>query len=306
MRIFRGTSGIKGIVKRPVVTIGNFDGIHKGHLDIFNRVINRAKEIDGEAVVFTFCPHPVKIISPELSPPLLTSFKRKVALISEAGINYLICARFTKRFASQDPRTFASEVLVKDIGTKEVFVGYDYKFGKGREGTTHYLEKMGDELGFRVTVVEAVESDGKRVSSTLIRKLLGKGEVEEAALKLGRYYSIEGNIIEGRKIGGGIGFPTANIAPPAEHIPSVGVYAVLIEINGKEHKGVTNVGFNPTFHRDRLSVETHILDFNEDVYGSKITIKFLHRLRDELEFKQPSDLITQIKKDIEKARSILS
>ncbi|MFQ5560548.1 MAG: bifunctional riboflavin kinase/FAD synthetase [Nitrospinota bacterium] len=305
MKIYRGTQGIAGRIRRPVVTIGNFDGIHLGHIELFNNIQRKARDIYGETVVFTFRPHPLRILSPKLSPPLLTSFKRKIELIQKAGIDNLICARFTERFASQGPRIFAEQVLVKELNVKEVVVGYDYKFGRGRRGNIQYLQKMGDEFDFEVTVLDPVEINGEVVSSTSIRKSLEVGEVEEAAKRLGRPYSVEGVVTRGRGIGGRAGVHTANITPPPEILPRVGVYAVRVGVGEIEFDGVSNVGFSPTFHRDSLMLETHILGFDQDIYGQKIEIKFIHRLRDEIEFGETEALFKRVKKDIAEATFML-
>ncbi|MEK6545614.1 MAG: riboflavin biosynthesis protein RibF, partial [Nitrospinota bacterium] len=220
-------------------------------------------------------------------------------------INITVCADFTKRFADQHPRDFARETLVGKIGVREVFVGYDYKFGRGREGTIDYLKKMGEEFGFKVTVIDAITVDGQVVSSTLVRDTIEDGDMEKANRLLGRWYSIEGKVVGGFKKGVMIGFPTANIDTSYDLLPHTGVYAARTIVDGEIYDGIANVGFNPTFHRDRLSVEIHIFDFSSDIYGREIEIIFIKRLREEIEFGSAEKLKAQIKKDIEVTRGIL-
>lgn len=289
----------------PIVAIGNFDGAHIGHQTIFRTASERAREIQGTAVVLTFEPHPLKVIAPEKVPLLLTTFRKKMELIEQCGINVTICADFNRQFADQRPRDFARDVLVKTVGAKEVVVGHDYAFGRGREGTTSYLEKMGAELGFAVHIVKPVTINGQIVSSSRVRELIELGQVEKAAEFLGRPYSLTGPVIHGVKTGGKIGFPTANIDTKHVQVPGAGVYAVYIICADQRHRGVVNVGFNPTFHRDRLVVEVHILDFHEAIYGKDIEIEFIKRIRSEIEFQSADELVAQIKKDIETAQTLL-
>lgn len=305
MKIIRGSQSLKDKIKNPVLALGNFDGVHIGHREIFRQVVERAINVDGTSVVFTFEPHPLRIIAPGRTPLLLTTFRKKMELIAGSGIDITVCADFTKRFADQHPRDFARETLVGKIGVKEVFVGYDYKFGRGREGTIDYLKKMGEEFKFKVTVINAITVDGQVVSSTLVRDTIEDGDMEKANRLLGRWYSIEGKVVDGFKKGVMIGFPTANIDTSYDLLPHTGVYAARTIVDGEIYNGIANVGFNPTFHRDRLSVEIHIFDFSRDIYGSEIEIIFIKRLREEIEFGSAEKLKAQIKKDIEVTRGIL-
>ncbi len=305
MKIIRGSRNIREEIKNPVLTLGNFDGVHVGHQAIFRNVTLRSKEIDGTSVVFTFEPHPLKIIAPDRCPPLLTSFHKKMELIQEAGIDMVICADFNRRFADQHPRDFAKNILYKKVRAKEIFVGYDYTFGRGREGTIAYLKKMGNEFGFKVNVVDPVKIDVNLVSSSLIRELIEDGKIEQASLFLGRTYSIKGKVIDGHKKGTVIGYPTANIDVHHELIPHTGVYGVRVVNEGIYYDGIANVGFNPTFNRDSLSVEVHIFDFNKDIYGKEIEIAFIGRIREEIAFKSAQELVEQIGQDVKRAKDIL-
>ncbi len=305
MKIIRGSRNIREEIKNPVLTLGNFDGVHAGHQTIFRNVTLRSKEINGTSVVFTFEPHPLKIIAPDRCPPLLTSFHKKMELIQEAGIDMVICADFNRKFADQHPREFAENILYKRVRAREILVGYDYTFGRGREGTIAYLKKMGNEFGFKVNVVDPVKVDGNLVSSSLIRELIEDGKVEQAALFLKRAYSIKGKVIAGHKKGTVIGYPTANIDVHHELIPHTGVYGVRVVYEGISYDGIVNVGFNPTFNRDSLSVEVHIFDFNHDIYGKEIEIAFIGRIREEIAFNSAQELVEQIGQDVERAKDIL-
>lgn len=305
MKIVRGTKNISGPIPYPVVAIGNFDGVHIGHQIIFQKAAEIAGGAEGTSVVLTFEPHPLKIIAPEKVPPLLTSFRQKMELIENCGIDLVVCADFTRQFADQHPRDFAKNILVERIGAREVVVGFDYAFGRGREGTVPYLEKMGEEFGFAVHVVEPIKLDGHLVGSTFVRELIENGDMENACKFLGRPYSIRGPVVHGYKTGHSIGFPTANIDTSRVQIPGTGVYAVHVLHDNRKLPGVVNIGFNPTFHRDTLSVEVHIFDFHEKIYGQEIDVIFIKRIRSEIEFKSADELVEQIRKDIDAAKQIL-
>jgi riboflavin kinase / FMN adenylyltransferase len=305
MRITRGTKNIIAPIPYPVMAIGNFDGVHVGHQTLFRKAAELALAYEGTSIAFTFEPHPLKIISPEKVPPMLTHFKKKMELIESFGINMVICADFTRKFADQQPRDFSKNILFEKIAVKEIVVGFDYAFGRGREGTIPYLKKMGEEFGFKVHVVEPFKLDGHTVSSSHVRELIEAGQVETASQFLGRDYSIIGPVISGYKTGQAIGFPTANIDTSKVQIPGTGVYAVRVIYENDSHDAVANIGFNPTFNRDRLSVEVHIFDFNKVIYHKEIEVHFIARIRSEITFKSADDLVVQIKQDIDKAKNIL-
>ena len=305
MRIIRGTKNIVDPIPYPVMAIGNFDGVHVGHQTLFCKTAELALAHGGTSIAFTFEPHPLKIIAPGKAPPLLTHFKKKMELIESCGVNMVICADFTRKFADQQPRDFSRNILFEKIAVKEIVVGFDYAFGRGREGTIPYLKKMGEEFGFQVHVVEPFKLKGHTVSSSHVRELIEAGQVESASQFLGRDYSIIGPVISGYKTGQAIGFPTANIDTSKVQIPGTGVYAVRVVYENKSYDAVANIGFNPTFNRDRLSVEVHIFDFNQVIYHHEIEVQFMARIRSELTFKSADDLVVQIKQDIDKAKKIL-
>jgi len=305
MKIVRGTKNISGPFTYPVVALGNFDGVHVGHQILFKKAAEIASKKKGTSIAFTFEPHPLKVIAPEKVPPLLTHFHKKMELIEACNIDSVICADFTRQFADQRPRDFSENILKGKIGAKEVVVGFDYAFGRGREGTIPYLKKMGEEFGFVVHVVDPFQLDGLTVSSSHVRELIEAGNMESARKFLGRHYSIVGPVISGHKTGQAIGFPTANIDTSKVQIPGTGVYAVRMIYQNNSFGAVANIGFNPTFHRDRLSVEVHIFDFNQVIYGKEVEVEFISRIRSEIEFKSKDELVVQIKKDIEAAKVLL-
>ena len=292
-------------LRRPVLTIGNFDGVHRGHLALFDKVKERAAALDGQSAVMTFRPHPIKIMKPGNGPPLITPTEQKLTLIQDAGIDVVFCINFTRAFAAVTAAQFVEDILVRKIGIKEIVVGYDYTFGRGREGTTGFLREAGDRLGFVVHEVAPVHAGDSLVSSTTIRRLIQEGDLPRAKNLLGRDYQICGTVVSGENRGARLlGFPTANLEPIDELTPKPGVYAVRVLIDKGTYDGVTNIGYNPTFDHGRLSVETHILDFKGDLLGSTIRIVFLARLRSERTFTSVRELAEQIGKDVLLAREI--
>ncbi|MEW6408997.1 MAG: bifunctional riboflavin kinase/FAD synthetase [Nitrospirota bacterium] len=291
--------------KKPIITIGNFDGVHIGHQVILRKIVEKAGEIGGTSVVLTFEPHPLKVIAPEKSPKLLTTFSEKTRLIEDMGVDVIVTARFTKEFASMHPLEFVSDILVGKIHVNEVWVGQDYTFGKNRSGDVRHLEELSKQFSFSVYVVGPVRLGNTVVSSSKIRNYLLSGRVKNANALLGRYYSIQGIVITGSDRGQKLlGIPTANLMSENELIPEDGVYAVFVEFDGHSFKGVANIGCNPTFGGKKLSIEVHILAFKENIIGKTIRVKFLDRIRDEIAFSDPAMLSEQIRDDIEHAEGI--
>lgn len=305
MRIVRGVKNYSEKLPNPVLTLGNFDGVHMGHQAIFKKVVERAKEIMGTSIAFTFEPHPLKVLAPERSPKLLNTFHGKMKLFEAAGIEVVICANFTRAFADQNSEDFAREVLYKRIGVKEVYVGYDYAFGKGREGSIESLKAMGKVHGFEVGVIEPVKVDEVVVSSSVVRELISSGRVDEASRLLGRYYTIEGEVVHGAHRGHILGFPTANLKTANELIPAYGVYAVLAEVDNHRLKGVASVGVRPTFDSGPVSLEVYLFDFANVLYGRQMDVSFVKRLRGEEKFPDAESLVRQIRKDVQKAELVL-
>jgi riboflavin kinase/FMN adenylyltransferase len=289
----------------PVLTIGNFDGVHKGHVFLFDKVKERAQALQGQSAVMTFEPHPIRVMKPGNGPPLITPLKEKLDLISKSGMDVIFCIPFTREFAAISARNFVEDILLKKIGIKELVVGYDYTFGHERRGDISLLGEMGEKLGFKIHIIEPVYIDRRLVSSTSIRKLVREGDLSLAEAFLGRHYQICGMVIKGENRGGRLlGFPTANLKVVDELIPRMGVYAVTLYVEEGTYNGVTNIGTNPTFGEHALSVETHLLDFSGDLLGKTIRINFLQRLRDEKTFDTLKDLSDQIAEDIRVAKAL--
>ncbi len=297
--------------KNAVITIGNFDGVHIGHQALFQEVVAKADEMNGTAIAMTFDPHPLRVIKHNKTLSLITLREQKLELISASGIDVLICVPFTCEFADMSARSFVEDLLVKRIGVKAIIAGEDYTFGKNREGNIDLLKSYGQELGFEVVVSmwiqTAASGESDRISSTRIRKLVAEGRVDDAQKLMGRFYQVRGTVVSGRDRGGKLlGFPTANIVFQEELCPKAGVYAVTVECFDRKFMGVANIGYSPTFSDHIFTVEIHILDFHNDIYGKKIRVNFVQRIRDEIKFSGISELSAQIRKDIAAARKILS
>jgi riboflavin kinase/FMN adenylyltransferase len=296
--------------KNAVITIGNFDGVHIGHQALFQEVIAKADEISGTAIAMTFDPHPLRVIKHNKTLSLITLREQKLELISASGIDVLICVPFTCEFADMSARSFVEDLLVKRIGVKAMIAGEDYTFGKNREGNIDLLKSYGQELGFEVIIsrwIQTASGEPGRISSTRIRKLVAEGRVDDAQKLMGRFYQVRGTVVSGRDRGGKLlGFPTANIVFQEELCPKAGVYAVTVECLDRKFMGVANIGYSPTFSDHIFTVEIHILDFYNDIYGKNIRVNFVQRIRDEIKFSGISELSAQIRKDIDAARKILS
>jgi riboflavin kinase/FMN adenylyltransferase len=292
------------------MTIGNFDGLHVGHRAIMKTVIGRARDLGGEAVVFTFDPHPRKVLHPERATRLLTTLDQKLELLEEMGIDVVIVEPFDREFAELEPQTFVREYIHRRIRPMEVYVGYDFHFGRDREGSMRLLTETGPRLGFSVTIFPEVTIDGRDVNSTRIRELITSGEVVEASHLLGRPFRVRGTVVEGQRRGRTLGFPTANLAPQNEVLPEAGVYAGWTRFvddgdpaRGTEIPTVTNVGMRPTFGDGMgLVAEAHLIDFEGEVYGRCIDLSFERRLRAEQKFDGPEALREQIQRDVAEAR----
>jgi len=306
MEIVRKEKDFQREFKNPVLTIGNFDGVHVGHQRIFQRVKEKAGEISGESIVYTFEPHPVEVLAPDRKPLLITPLGEKLRLMAEQEIDVALLAPFTAKFANQTPEEFVKNILYDQIKIRHLYVGHDYTFGKDRRGNIAMLMALGRRLGFNVEVVEAVRVGGAVVSSTRIREFIQKGDLPEAAKMLGRNFALNGKVIHGHGRGSKkLGFPTANLKPEEGLFPKPGIYATWTFYEGKKYAGVANLGWNPTFRDQNFSIEVHILHFHRDIYGQPLRVEFVTRLRDEITFRGPEELVTQIKKDIDQAKKIL-
>ncbi|MBI4796992.1 MAG: bifunctional riboflavin kinase/FAD synthetase [Deltaproteobacteria bacterium] len=292
---------------RTVVTIGNFDGVHLGHRAILARVHQRAKELEAQSVAVTFDPHPLKVLRPEASLPLLTTPEQKISLMAASGLDAVVVLPFTREFAGLPAREFVQRYFLERLKVREVVVGHDYCFGRGREGNIDLLKEMGKQHGFTVQVVWAVEADGAVVSSSLIRAMLRLGKVEEAGRLLGRPYGVAGRVVAGKGRGAKLlGIPTANIRPENELLPATGIYAVRVRRGDEILPGAANIGTCPTFENGEFSLEVHLLDFSGDLYGENLGVEFVARLREERRFPSIEDLAAQIHADIAAAREVLA
>ena len=306
MKLIDGIENVKQKLPHPVLTLGNFDGVHLGHQEIFRMLIERAKKKNGTSVVFTFVPHPLSVIAPERAPKLLTTYKDKIKLIKKSGIDVVICVNFTKEFAKLKAEDFVKDVLCKIIDVKEIFIGSNYLFGKGRKGSPELLKHMGKEYGFTVSVINEIKMNDITFSSSKIRKLVSKGKVDEVSKFLGRLYSVEGIVISGAKRGKNLlKTPTANLSTANELLPKDGVYAVTVELDGKTYGGATNIGYNPTFKDKKFSFETHVLDFDGELLGRILKVNFIKRIRDEMKFSNAKELGVQLKQDLEDIRQVI-
>ena len=307
MRIINGLEKIDKPLVRPVVTVGNFDGVHRGHQALLAKVRQRADLTDGVRAAVTFEPHPVMVLKPEMSPTMLVLKEDKEELIARQGMDVLIHIHFTREFASLAARQFFRDILMDKLGMTELVYGYDSAFGRDRVGGAEFIDPLAAELGFIAHSVPAVTVGGRPISSTWAREMIQAGQVDQAIELLGRPYFIKGTVVSGAARGGRIlGFPTANVNPGNQVVPARGVYAVRVHLDdGRVCKGVTNVGVNPTFGDNQLSVETFVLDFDEDLYGRRIKIDMITRLRDEKKFDSADQLAAQIGCDAARAREEL-
>ena len=307
MRIHHSLAAIEPTsYPKPVLALGNFDGVHLGHQNIFRHVVSKAEEIGGTPMAFTFDCHPLKVLAPEKAPLALTTNAQKSGLIGALGIRVGLWIPFTEKFACQKPLAFIRDVLKERIGIHELVVGYDFRFGHCRTGNAALLQQQAAAHDYEVTVIPPVKLGDIVVSSTTIRALLQEGRVEEAARLLGRDYVLSGSVVEGFQRGATLGFPTANVQSDQEIVPREGVYAVSVEWKGQHIPGVANVGHNPTFGNESLSVEVHLLDFEGDLYGVRLDVAFLSRIREERKFGSVDELKAQIASDVKVARRILA
>jgi riboflavin kinase/FMN adenylyltransferase len=288
-----------------VLTIGSFDGVHRGHARLINRVCRLSRQVGAAPGLLTFDPHPRCILAPDTCPPTLTTVDEKAAILGPMGIQHLVVQPFTHRLSELTATEFMDRLTAR-VPLAGLVVGYDFALGHQRQGDRNFLEEYGRRHGFPVEVVPALTAGQTAISSSSIRSLLLDGHVAPAARLLGRRYSITSFVEHGTGTGSRIGFPTANMAiTPNKLIPSRGVYAVWVDIGGRTFPGAMNVGYRPTFGENRLTVEAFILDFDGDVYREDITARFVQRIRDERRFETPDQLVAQINRDVKRARAIL-
>lgn len=303
MRIFHGIENAN-IAKPTVLTLGVFDGLHLGHQQIMRTVVERAEAVGAAATAITFDPHPRAVLHPESAPPLLQTLDQRLANLDVLGIEQTIVIKFDRDFSSQPAEDFLRNIIRDRLHAKEVYLGKGFAFGKERGGNIELLRSMSAELGFRADEVDEVRLRGVRISSSAIRELLIAGRINLARRMLGRPYGVEGVIIRGDRRGHTIGFPTANLKPHNRVIPKFGVYATASLIDGIWRESITNIGVRPTFENtSEPSIESYVFDFDDDLYGDVVRVRFLHRIRDERKFNGIDELKAQIERDVATARN---
>ena len=306
MKVFYGLEELPHGCPRPVATIGNFDGVHRGHQQLMLDLVNRAEVIGGTPAVVTFNPHPLQVLAPYNAPRQIQTLSQKLITVETLGIRMVIVIPFTLEFAQTSARDFATRILWDRMKLEEIYVGPNFAFGHRREGSFNLLKEIGEEKGFVVGKIRQVQFRGSRVSSTAVRQALLAGQVALARRLLGRPYALEGEVVHGTATGAGLAFPTANLKSPNGLIPRHGVYVTLLTVDGRRYPAVTNIGVRPTVTNASggvaVSIETYALDFSQNLYGRSVTVEFLLRLREERKFSGKDALVSQIRKDVQRAR----
>ncbi|RZA09486.1 MAG: bifunctional riboflavin kinase/FAD synthetase [Proteobacteria bacterium] len=310
MHVYKGMTELTQAPKNSVVTIGNFDGVHLGHQELIGKVAAHAKKIGGTAVAITFRPHPHFVLRPTEAPHLINTYEEKTELLRRYGADYVIEQPFSREFSNITPDQFVSQFLVQGLDTKVLYLGYDFAFGKERAGSVETLQRLAESRGIEIHVVPPFKVNGTPVSSSLIRKTLDEGAIPFVNECLGRPFFLTGLVWRGEGRGRTIGVPTANLQTENRKYPRVGVYATRTHWRKNRYESISNIGYNPTFKGDGsdlpLKIETHLFDFNEDMYGDEIRVEFYEFLRAEKKFNGVNELLAQIGADSAAARAILS
>ncbi len=290
-----------------VITVGTFDGVHRGHWEVLQEIRRRAAATGRRSVLVTFDPHPLRILRPQHAPPLLTTPVEKKEILAESGLDYAVFLSFTEALSRYSPRRFVEEILVDRLGVQELVIGYDHGFGRDRSGDADTLRSIGSELGFEVDVVPPVGSGRRPVSSSRVRTAVAEGRMGEAGACLGRPYSVRGVVVRGDGRGRGLGFPTANlkVSNADKLIPPQGIYAVRGLLRSGTHPGALHMGPRPTFRGSPPTIELHLLDFDGNLYGEEVRVDFVERLRDVRPFDSVASLVDQMREDVEAARVAL-
>jgi riboflavin kinase / FMN adenylyltransferase len=281
----------------PVLAVGNFDGLHRGHMKIIDRVRRRAGERGGTPAAMTFEPHPPRVLRPDKAPPLLMTKEQKLEALARSGMQGVAVVSFTHELSLLDPEAFVRTVLVDWLGVVEVWVGANFLFGHDRAGTFNVLRTLGIRYGFRAEKIDPVRYKDFVVSSTRVRRLVAEGRLDEAGALLGHSYYIDGTVVHGRKRGRELGYPTANIATGNELLPPNGIYATTLMVDGIIHPGLTSIGVRPTFNESDVTIETYLLHYSGDLYGKQVRLGFVLRLRDERKFEDVDALRAQMQAD---------
>ncbi len=288
------------------LAIGVFDGVHLGHQAVISTSTEHAKAANGTPVVVTFDPHPEKILRPEAAPHLLTASPHKIALIRELGVAHLLIVTFDKQFAATEPEDFVQQLVKHSNPLREICVGHKWSFGKNRRGNLELLKKLGAQFDFNVIGIPPVTVNGELVSSTTIRRAVESGDLQKAAAMLGREYTVLGTVVRGDDLGKKIGFPTANLSAHNEQFPPNGVYFAEARLEGVAYPGVVNLGYRPTVSSSKTEriLEIHLLDFDRDIYGKDLEVRFISYLRPEKKFEDVDALVRQIERDVQQARAL--
>ncbi|MFA5261914.1 MAG: bifunctional riboflavin kinase/FAD synthetase [Candidatus Omnitrophota bacterium] len=307
MNVIYGIGKIKKHFRNAVLTIGVFDGLHIGHQKLIKAAVKTARSLKGPAIVMTFSPHPVQVLSPNTYLPFIVSLPHRLKLFEQLGITTCIMIRFTKKFSHLTSHQFVKKYLTDAIRPKIVYVGRDFRFGQGRQGTLSDFQEIGKSQGFKVCTVALLKAGKMKIGSSHIRQLILEGRLHKAERYLGRKLSAMGRVVKGDGRGKTLGFPTANIRPSNEVILPVGVYAVRVRIGPDSFKGMANIGRRPSFKKKNcpINIETHVFDFSKNIYGKEIIIEFIERLRAEKTFRSAAQMIAQLKRDERKSRAIL-
>lgn len=308
MKIYNSTKEFDDIEKNSIVTIGTFDGVHIGHQEIIKNLVEDAKNNNGQSVILTFFPHPRIILQGSINLKLITTLKEKILLLEKTGLDHLIIEPFTKEFSRLTALEFVRNILVEKLKIKKLVIGYDHHFGRNREGDFEQLKEYGKDFGFEVEEIPAQDIQNIAVSSTKIRKALEEGQIEKANTYLGYEFMITGKIIHGRGLGTKWNYPTVNIQIEENYklIPKPGVYIVKTKLKHQNVFGIMNIGIRPTVGGKNQTIEVHLLDFNDDLYGKMIQIQIVYRMRDEQKFSSVEKLVSQIKQDEIRARELIS
>jgi len=295
------------IINPSVVTIGTFDGVHIGHQKIIDRLINVAKKNHLESAILTFFPHPRMVLQKEVGIKLINTIEERKNIIKSKGVDHLIVHPFTKEFSRLTAREYVEQILVHQLNAKKIIIGYDHRFGRNRNANIQDLKELGKTFGFTVEEISKQDVEEVAVSSTKIRKAIEEGNIEKANTFLGNPFSLSGKIIKGKSLGKKLGFPTANLEIKEEYkiIPKNGVYIVQTQLNDSTVYGMMNIGTNPTVGGENQTIETHFLDFNQDLYGQELNIQLLKRIRDEKKFKDVDQLVEAMNKDLEHTKTYI-
>ncbi|HSA57197.1 MAG TPA: bifunctional riboflavin kinase/FAD synthetase [Gemmatimonadaceae bacterium] len=301
-------SGLPPDVRRTAVTVGTFDGVHLGHRDVLRRLVERARELDVRSVLLTFDPHPLEIVNPPAAPPLLTLGEEKLEVLAESGVDYVVIMPFTHALASFEAERFVDEILLQRLRMHDLLMGHDHGFGRNRSGNVETLRRLGASRHFNVSVIPPVTTaSGQPISSTAIRRAVAGGDLARAAAGLGRSYAVSGRVARGERRGRLLGFPTINVPLPSPRklLPPEGVYAVRVQTPGGTFGGMLNLGSRPTFGDDRVALEAHLFEAEGDLYGCRVRIDFVRRLRDTQRFADAQALVAQLERDALTAREAL-